>query len=445
MAKQSTRIPLTEPKATDGELAIGFIATGTNTDALLRSVIRAQSRGYDCIVAVTDDDRFEGRELVEAIGADVFVPDTLDVGVNGLRDRLARMARERSYLGIIFAPVDCDVIDYERTEATMAGTPQFGVEAVVHESHSPLETGGTMVGIPAYNEGSTIGDVVREVKPHVDTVLVVDDGSDDGTEETARSAGATVTTHESNKGYGATLKTTFRVAMNRGVDHLVVLDGDGQHDPSDIPSLVDEIERHDADVVIGSRFAGGATSSLPLYRLLGLKAINGLTNLSMGVIRSDSWVSDTQSGFRAYSARAVRSLARDDRIGDKMEASTDIIRHAHERDYDIREVGTTITYDVENASSHNPVSHGLTLVRNALQTVERERPVTVFGIPGVAFTLIGVGLVYLSFSIYISTETFPIGLVIAAVFCSLAGILACFTAIILHSLTLHFEDAMAMN
>ena len=165
-------------------------------------------------------------------------------------------------------------------------------------------------------------------------------------------------------------------------DHLVILDGDGQHDASDIPKLVAEQQRSDVDIVIGSRFADGSETEMPFYRRFGLAVVNGLTNLSMGVVRKRSRVRDTQSGFRAYNEQAIESLATDSSIGDHMNASTDILYHAHQHDYEIEEVGTTINYDVDDANSHHPLSHGLVLVSNILKTVERDRPITSLGIPG---------------------------------------------------------------
>ena len=227
-----------------------------------------------------------------------------------------------------------------------------------------------IVGIPAYNAAGTVGDVVSAALPHADLVLVVDDGSRDETAERAAAAGAEVVSHEENGGYGAALKTIFTEAAERGVDCLVVLDADGQHDTADIPRLVAARERAAADVVIASRFAEGGTTDAPLYRRFGLAVINLLTNVSLGTLRSGR-ISDTQSGFRAYSARAVASLAEDDSIGDRMEASLDILYHVRGLGYDVTEVGTTITYDVEQASSDDPLSHGLELVSAILARTVR--------------------------------------------------------------------------
>jgi hypothetical protein len=210
-----------------------------------------------------------------------------------------------------------------------------------------------------------------------------------------------------------------------------------------VDRLVEHQRETEVEVVIGSRFADGSETELPVYRRCGLAILNLLTNLSLGIVRSRSRIRDTQSGFRCYSREAIETLAADDSIGDHMGASTDILHHAHEHDYGIAEVGTTVSYSVENASSHHPVSHGLTLVSNLLKTIERERPITVFGVPGFLLTLLGFVLGYWSVANYVSTETFPAGIAVAAVFVIIVGLLACFTAIILHSLTVHFDTELA--
>jgi len=130
----------------------------------------------------------------------------------------------------------------------------------------------------------------------------------------------------------------------------------------------------------------------------------------MGVVRSKSRVGDTQSGFRTYNREAIESLSEDPSIGSGMSASTDILYHAHQHGYELEEIGTTIDYDVEDASTHNPVSHGISLVGNILRTVERERPIMVLGVPGFLSSFVGLGFGYWTFVNYISSGTFPIEL-----------------------------------
>lgn len=312
-----------------------------------------------------------------------------------------------------------------------------GESVIAGDSNSRNETETSpqcLAVIPAYNEENSIVNVIRQSKAYADCVLVIDDGSEDDTALKARDAGADVVQHEYNKGYGAALKTAFEEGDRRGVDHLVVLDGDGQHDPADISRLVNRQQATNAEIVIGSRFTGDRSSNIPLYRQFGLWVVNFMTNLSMGTLTSTLRIRDTQSGFRVYDQRAVRSLAEDDTIGDHMSASTNILYHARRHGYDVEEVGTSVRYDVEDSSSHSPLSHGLVLVSNILRVIERERPIASLGVPGFLSAFIGVGFFYWAISNYLQSGVFSVGLTMVAVFFALIGVFACFTAIMLHSL-----------
>lgn len=113
----------------------------------------------------------------------------------------------------------------------------------------------------------------------------------------------------------------------------------------------------------------------------GFRLVNLLTNLSLGVLRGRSRIKDTQSGFRAYDRDAITSLASEGDICNHMGASTDILHHAHEHDFEIAEVGADIQYDVEEGSTQNPVQHSITLVMNLVKTIERQRPISTLGVP----------------------------------------------------------------
>lgn len=163
--------------------------------------------------------------------------------------------------------------------------------------------------VPAFDEEEAIGTVVREIRafdPAID-VVVVDDGSADGTAETARAAGAVVVRLPFNLGIGAAVQTGFRYALEQGYDVAVRLDGDGQHDPAEIPKLLGPLERDEADVVTGSRFHGRDRSYRPpIGRRIGITWFARLVSLL-----SRQKVTDTTSGFQALNQPAIALFARD--------------------------------------------------------------------------------------------------------------------------------------
>ncbi len=253
----------------------------------------------------------------------------------------------------------------------------------------------------------------------------------------ANSAGAIVIEHETNRGYGATMNTIFRTAADWDVDELIVLDGDGQHEPADIPRLLAQLG--EADVVVGSRLAGQGETDIPAYRRVGLGVVNVLTNISLGVFRRRNWVTDTQSGFRAYNQSVIESLAADASISGGMDASTDILHHSYAEGYDVAEVGTSIYYNVESESSRSPVSHGLELVSNLLNTIERDRPVMFVGVPGFLFTLVGIIIGYFAIANYMDSGTFPLGMALGSSVIFLTGLFMGLIAAVLHALKQYLE------
>jgi glycosyltransferase involved in cell wall biosynthesis len=415
--------------------AVGIRDTG-DPDAVAGTILRARERGYQTFV-VTPDRGSEGARFARELGAEVVTPT--ERLTNGDRTKhLRRAARKQGFPGVIWHADPTGRIHFERSTRAVWDSEEYVVSAQVDSVVST--TPSVLVGIPAYNEAGSIGEVVREAQEYADDVVVVDDGSDDATASEARKAGATVIEHDRNRGYGAALKTAFKEAERSTTEHLVILDGDGQHDAGDVSRLVDHQRETGAEIVIGSRFDSDSKTYLPLYRRFGLEVVNVLTNLSLGIIRSNSRVRDTQCGFRCYDREAIESLAQDESIGDHMGASTDILQHAYAHGYETEEVGTTVDYDVANASSQNPIRHGLVLVSNILQTVEREHPVLILGVPGFVLASSGIVFGYATFSNYLSTNTFPIGIAIASVFFTLIGVFAGFTAIILHALQNQLGD-----
>lgn len=422
--------------------AIGVIANETNTLDVLQTILRAQQHDYSVLVTYQGTNPLPA-EYGSHRGVEVVPPESPHSDSSALSRSLVRTARDRGFPGLVFHRNADEPIDFGRSAALLSESDRYTTEAitdpfVVDSDGSDDREGGILVAIPAYNEAGTIASVVSEARKHADSVIVVDDGSQDETTRRADEAGALVIRHDRNRGYGAALRTAFREARVRNAAHLVVLDGDGQHDSADISKFVSVQRETGVDIVTGNRFGDEASSEVPLYRRFGLEVINRLTHLSMSILRSDFDIRDTQSGFRAYNRRAIRTLATDDTLGDGMSASLGILFHAQRHGYELAEVDTTIEYEVEQASSHNPLRHGYILVGAVLQTIEHERPITILGVPGTFSTFVGVGFGYWALSNYLQTDIFPVGLALTAVFFVFIGFLACFAAIILHSLNGYF-------
>jgi glycosyltransferase involved in cell wall biosynthesis len=145
--------------------------------------------------------------------------------------------------------------------------------------------------IPAYGEGRFIAGVVRRVSQYIDSILVVDDGSRDQTAAEAEAAGARVVRHQTNLGKGAALKTGLQSAAALGAEYFLFLDGDGQHDPSDIPAFIDAMNGSDCDLIVGNRMLN--LSAMPLIRRWTNQCMSWQIGRLCGVP-----IPDSQCGFR---------------------------------------------------------------------------------------------------------------------------------------------------
>jgi glycosyltransferase involved in cell wall biosynthesis len=166
----------------------------------------------------------------------------------------------------------------------------------------------SMAVVPAYNEADSIRAVVAEIRA-ADAeleVVVVDDGSTDGTAAAAAQAGATVLSLPYNLGIGAAVQTGLQYAFEHGFDLAVQVDGDGQHDAAELERLLAPIRTGRADIAVGTRFASGRTYRPSLARRIGIVLFAGLVSL---IVRQR--VTDTTSGFRAMNRRGIRLFAND--------------------------------------------------------------------------------------------------------------------------------------
>lgn len=210
--------------------------------------------------------------------------------------------------------------------------------------------------IPAYNEEKNIMKVIKETKKYVNLIIVGDDGSNDATAKVATAMGAIVIRNRINQGKGYTLRRLFIAALKMGADIVVTLDADGQHDPKYIPKLIELINKNGADIVIGSRFINKKSiNKIPAYRRIGLNLINIINKLFFKNIQ------DTQSGYRAYSRKAIEILVKNMRERG-YGTETEQLYLAKKYRLNIVEVPITIIYNVKKPNKKNPLSHGIEIM-----------------------------------------------------------------------------------
>lgn len=281
-----------------------------------------------------------------------------------------------------------------------------------------------LVCIPAYNEEKAIGDIVKRSLAHAEKVIVCDDGSTDNTANIAKQSGATVISHKKNEGYGASIITLFDRARQENADIMITIDGDGQHNPDQIPLLVRALQENNVDVVIGSRFLD-KSSGTPGYRKQGIKIITSAANFG-----SDFKVSDSQSGFRAYSKGAIKSIHPTET---GMSVSTEILLKISNKGLSLAEVPITVSYD-QDTSTQNPVPHGIVVLMNTLKFISVKHPIPFYGFPGIILVIAGSVMGYQFLDAYLNKQVIFLGSLMAAIILFLVGTILCVTAVILFSM-----------
>jgi glycosyltransferase involved in cell wall biosynthesis len=193
------------------------------------------------------------------------------------------------------------------------------------QPHSAKPSARGLVIVPAYNEERTIGSVIERVRreaPGFD-VVVVDDGSTDCTAQIAEGVGARVLRHPFNLGIGGAVQSGYRYAFDEGYELAVQVDGDGQHDPAEIESLMRTMGSEDVDMVYGSRFLADSGYRAPAARRFGIRLFSLVLSK---VVRQP--VTDPTSGFRLCNRRAIELFARDyPHDYPEVEAAVMVVRH----------------------------------------------------------------------------------------------------------------------
>jgi len=281
------------------------------------------------------------------------------------------------------------------------------------------------VGIPAFNEEKNIAAIITKLADITDTIIVCNDGSSDLTSDIAEKMGAFVINHEKNLGYGAAIRSIFLKAKELDGDILVTFDADGQHRIEDIEKVTKPIIDQEVDLVIGSRFLDESEKEVPQYRKVGIKVITKITNASI-----KKQLTDSQSGFRAYSKKVLNELNPSE-LG--MGISTEILIKASSKNFRITEVPIKILY-AGDTSTHNPVSHGSSVILSTIKYTSIEHPLKFYGIPSMILFIIGISFTYLSAEYYAEIGRLNTNLTIIAAGTVLIAVVLLITSVLLYSL-----------
>ena len=282
--------------------------------------------------------------------------------------------------------------------------------------------------MPAYNESTQIGHIVTGSLGYAAKVVVYDDGSTDNTGESATRAGATVIRSKTNRGYGVAIRALFQLAKEEDADVMITLDADGQHDPAQIRNLIDPMLEEGVDIVIGSRFlTRGDRERVPRYRSIGIKTITRLTQVA-----SYKNITDAQSGFRAYSKRAISEI---NLYEPGMGVSTEILMRAKERGLLIKEVPVTVKYDMKDTSTHNPLSHGMGVLYTVMQFISLRHPLAFYSLPGIALLIVAAYYMNSAMELYSTTKYISTNMILVSVGSAVVGIVLFATGVILFTLT----------
>lgn len=279
--------------------------------------------------------------------------------------------------------------------------------------------------IPAYNEERELGPVIIRTSKFVDKIIVCDDGSTDLTSEVARRLGCDLIVHKNRLGKGAALKDLFAKALEIKSDIIVTLDGDGQHDPRDISTVIDPILKGEVDMVNGSRFLS-KSKIVPHHRIIGNSVFTSFTRLLS--MESFKDLTDSQSGFRAYSRKVLENV----KIKEEgMGIDSEILISASESDFTVIEVPISVYYKGDEGSTLGLAHHSLEIMRSLLRMASEQKPMLYFGIPGLFMILLGVITSFRVLRIFIDTTAIAVGSAIISIGLIIVGFLAMVTAVVL--------------
>jgi glycosyltransferase involved in cell wall biosynthesis len=292
------------------------------------------------------------------------------------------------------------------------------------ESDNP--TNRTLIVIPCYNEESTIGSVILESKKYAKNILVVDDGSKDDTVDIARQAGAKVISHKKNMGKSAAIKTGFQYALENDFDFVVTIDGDGQHNPCEIPAVLENVLYNGHDISIGYRV--GNDTEMPKWRKVGKRVLDYGTSLGSG-----GFVTDSQCGFRAFNRRALEAIT--PRLaGNNFSIESEQLIRAHELGLGIVNTSVTCKYKDLDSSTKNPAAHGFSVLRYVIWLVAERHPLLLISLPGFILILLGLFFGIETLQYYNKTHIFLTSYAIIISILFILGFLAMFMGLVFNVL-----------
>ena len=282
-----------------------------------------------------------------------------------------------------------------------------------------------IVCIPAFNEEKTINNVISSCSRFFDKIVVCDDGSTDDTFKKAEEAGATVIKHKNNKGKGAALKSLFKFVKTLDPEVVVTIDGDGQFLPEESEKLMKSILDGASDIVIGYRFDD--KSEMPSYRKMGNKLLDKMTNLA-----SDLPFRDTQSGFRAYSKKAIDTIQF---TNDGFGADSEILIDASRKGLRIAEEKISVIYNTGGkTSTKNPVSHSTGVVSSLIELIAIRHPLKYLGLPGLVLLIIGIIYSVVVVAMFNDTRYFSIPSTLVALGSTILGLMLLLMSVVLFSI-----------
>ncbi|MBD3228845.1 MAG: glycosyltransferase [Candidatus Lokiarchaeota archaeon] len=278
-----------------------------------------------------------------------------------------------------------------------------------------LSTKKIIIVIPAFNEEKTIEDVINGCKKHSENIIVVNDGSNDKTEEIAYELGATVISFYRNRGLGNAMKTGLKEALREEADIVITIDGDAQYKTEEIPKLLEVIEKNQADLVLGSRFLG-KIEKMSATKRLGNKVFAWMVRNVTGLP-----LKDPNTGFRVIKSEVIKSI----NLSSSFTYTQEMILRSVEEGFRVREVPVTFRKREKGGSRlmSDPAEYGIRASIILFRTFRDYHPIALFGFIGVVILLSGVLLgVYNVYYSFLLATPLSIGQILLAALLMLAGI-----------------------